>query len=101
MTVEQEVSAELDRLGVDGYRRAAAVRLAENIDERGTASAVAELMKLMAEVTASPVAGAAGADRIAELRAASGIPSLGERKSLKRRGSAPSEGKGRRHASVR
>ncbi|MGB3376561.1 MAG: hypothetical protein WBA87_15655 [Microbacterium sp.] len=101
MSVEEEVAAELDRLGIDGYRRAAAVRLAANIDDRGTASAVAELMKLMAEFGGHPSAAEVGGDRIAALRASVGIPDLRERRTLKRRASSPSEGKGRRHAPVR
>lgn len=101
MSVESEVEAELNRIGVAGYRRAAAIRLAVGIDERGTASAVAELMKIMAELVDQPGSVMKSSRSIEQLRVQAGIPSLHQRKSVKRQASALVEGKGRRHAPVR
>lgn len=65
MSVTDEVSAELESLGVDGWQRAVALRLAETVDESGTASAAGLLRTLMYEIshgagTESPTGSAVG-----------------------------------------
>lgn len=51
MTVTEEVTSELESLGIDGWQRAVALRLAETVDECGTASAAGLLRTLMYEIT--------------------------------------------------
>lgn len=69
MSVEDEVTAELDRQCVSGWERAAAIRLAVTIDDRGTASAVAQLRDLMSKLGADPTAAGPGPDVVARMKA--------------------------------
>lgn len=55
MAVEVEVLVELDRLGVDGWRREIALSLASQLDSEPNASVARELRILMQEVGAAAV----------------------------------------------
>lgn len=50
MSVHDDVSVELARLGASGWQAAVALRLAEAVDESGTASAASLLGSLMGEL---------------------------------------------------
>lgn len=47
LSVADAVLVEVNRLGATGVTRALLLRLAETVDERGTASAAAELVQLL------------------------------------------------------
>ena len=105
MSVEDEIAAELDRQGVTGWERAAALRLAQTIDDRGTASAVAQLRDLMLKLGADPSAAGAGIDAVAQIKAqlAPGMVDMGVHRTKKTSSGSgnPTAGKGRMSAKVR
>lgn len=55
MAVEPEILVELDRLGVDGWRREIALALAYQLDAEPNASIARELRLLMQEAAASAI----------------------------------------------
>ncbi|MFD6699836.1 MULTISPECIES: hypothetical protein [unclassified Microbacterium] len=106
MSVEDEVTAELDRQCVAGWERAAAIRLAVTIDDRGTASAVAQLRDLMSKlVGADPSAAGPGLDVVARMKAQlpAGMVDMGAHRVQKTSSGNgnPTAGKGRMSAKVR
>ena len=54
MPVFDEVTAELDRLAVNGWQRSVALALAEALDEKANASMASELRSLMTAVGSRP-----------------------------------------------
>lgn len=67
MSVYEAIEAELDRLECDTWDRALALRLAETVDEAGTASAAGLLRSMMHELAGE---GGPSSDAISALRAA-------------------------------
>jgi len=70
MTVTEEVTAELESLGVDGWQRAVALRLAATVDESGTASAAGLLRTLMHEIAHGTGAESATGSAVSEIKSA-------------------------------
>lgn len=105
MSVEDEITAELDHQGVAGWERAAAIRLAQTIDDRGTASAVAQLRDLMSKLGADPSVASAGLEVVALMKAKlpPGVVDMGAHRTKKTSSGTrnPAAGKGRMNARVR
>lgn len=70
MTVTEEVTSELESLGIDGWQRAVALRLAETVDESGTASAAGLLRTLMYEITHGAGAESSAGSAVSEIKSA-------------------------------
>lgn len=72
MSVVESVGSELDRLGITDWRREIAIRLAEKVDDEGTATAASLLRTLMVDAATEQPSETTAVDQIRAAVAASG-----------------------------